>query len=1120
MSSNQSTQTFLASLDSSDLEAIEEIFYRMRGKSFVDKIEFGVLLTQALTKGSLADYHQLFDMVDISRDGLINWDRFSNYLLLEYYEREDHIKTTQVPQWQDIKNIPSSHKNAICSILQNSTSSGFRYCTVSKDGLVSTFNEQHEVKRTSQIHTNPEEIRSKDLWVTEAALMPNVNKIAFATTSREIWIYDISSNNDFVCQYKIVGMRFIPLCINYWSNKNNSNVALLSFGDTGGFAHAIFFKAATSSLFDKPWKSEQSQETCFQVHINNILNGKYPSASCIHYKAHSAWVRQIMFVPLLDCFLTCSTTSTDSIVLAWIGKSQKDVRLTEFKIPLGINGFDYQESLNLIASAGINNHVCLWNPYVVSKPIGVLRGHMQVIVAVQFIRSKYQLVSLSKDKVLRIWDVNLQICIQRLTGILPKGPDVSVLMHYDQEAAALFSTYNYHLQVLKMKREVKHRVVSHDSTVTEAIYNEKYGHVISVDESSCITIWFLNTGQKVKQISEAHGEAEITTVCLDHTQTRILTAGTDGAIKVWDINGNCYHVLVVEDGNPCEITQILYLKRMIVAIGWSRILCFFTSAQLKSYYVQPSQWKGKQQHFDDILSADFLEPRTLVTASYDGDIVFWNTNTQNSVRKITSQRKSRLGGKRLPPLSPRKSRQERRDIDFSVENNITSSVTSNFLQPSHQQSSLGASPSPLDGISSPSTSAAVTITSIAYLKQRNGNNPRTADLYSCHSDGLVRFWNSTTCDNLGQFTVYEQFGSMVSCTNSSDELLCVGGENGACKIFYIDDFLNDKKRDIISPPTQLSTENTFPELLLTFTTHTDAVTSVRWIERSGKILLLTASTDCSVAIHSLDALIGIFGQNEHWNINDIPSTQLMEWVEMRRSVIANETYLAECSEDDGEEEEELQNEELLHEHNTVTMSVPSSPSFEHQQQHVSEVSLTEKHRKEDVTFWDQPEIKELVKEANSSKHLIANLKKARVLRIDNSHMSSSSNDDDSSSFGNNKRNAVCSYRLLSTKQIEVVGELKKPEFVLHPERYFLEKDENERNNNSSNITTFLDHEQPATDLDEWADDLKLRHDEKSIFPKHILEMDLKMRTAHKLMLNKQPTRSNLRSRAKSVLKQL
>lgn len=51
------------------------------------------------------------------------------------------------------------------------------------------------------------------------------------------------------------------------------------------------------------------------------------------------------------------------------------------------------------ATAGLNNHVYLWNPYVTSKPVGILRGHMSSVVAVQFILGKKQLLSFSKDKV-------------------------------------------------------------------------------------------------------------------------------------------------------------------------------------------------------------------------------------------------------------------------------------------------------------------------------------------------------------------------------------------------------------------------------------------------------------------------------------------------------------------------------------------------------------------------------------------------------------------------------------------------------------------------------------------------------------------------------------------------
>lgn len=53
----------------------------------------------------------------------------------------------------------------------------------------------------------------------------------------------------------------------------------------------------------------------------------------------------------------------------------------------------------------------------------VLRGHMTSVIEVQFIKNRGQLISFSKDKVLRIWDVQLQVCIQRLAGMFPKGPE-------------------------------------------------------------------------------------------------------------------------------------------------------------------------------------------------------------------------------------------------------------------------------------------------------------------------------------------------------------------------------------------------------------------------------------------------------------------------------------------------------------------------------------------------------------------------------------------------------------------------------------------------------------------------------------------------------------------------
>ena len=88
----------------------------------------------------------------------------------------------------------------------------------------------------------------------------------------------------------------------------------------------------------------------------------------------------------------------------------------------GVNTFDYDEKSNLIATGNQNTIVNLFNPYV-SDPNGILKGHSRIVLSVKFMPARSQLISFSADKVLRIWNVPLQICIQRISNILPKGPE-------------------------------------------------------------------------------------------------------------------------------------------------------------------------------------------------------------------------------------------------------------------------------------------------------------------------------------------------------------------------------------------------------------------------------------------------------------------------------------------------------------------------------------------------------------------------------------------------------------------------------------------------------------------------------------------------------------------------
>jgi WD40 repeat protein len=88
----------------------------------------------------------------------------------------------------------------------------------------------------------------------------------------------------------------------------------------------------------------------------------------------------------------------------------------------GVNAFDYEIKLNLLATANQNTLVNLFNPYVL-EPNGILKGHSRAVLAVKFMPARSQLFSFSEDKILRIWNVALQICIQRVANVFPKGPE-------------------------------------------------------------------------------------------------------------------------------------------------------------------------------------------------------------------------------------------------------------------------------------------------------------------------------------------------------------------------------------------------------------------------------------------------------------------------------------------------------------------------------------------------------------------------------------------------------------------------------------------------------------------------------------------------------------------------
>lgn len=80
----------------------------------------------------------------------------------------------------------------------------------------------------------------------------------------------------------------------------------------------------------------------------------------------------------------------------------------------GIQCFVIDEEQHLLATGGPDCNIRLWNPFVPSKANALLSGHHAGIISLvlQNNVTGQLLYSLARDRVVKVWDVSGQVCIQ------------------------------------------------------------------------------------------------------------------------------------------------------------------------------------------------------------------------------------------------------------------------------------------------------------------------------------------------------------------------------------------------------------------------------------------------------------------------------------------------------------------------------------------------------------------------------------------------------------------------------------------------------------------------------------------------------------------------------------
>eukprot|EP00116_Pleurobrachia_bachei_P005317 sb/3465579/ len=358
------------------------------------------------------------------------------------------------------------------------------------------------------------------------------------------------------------------------------------------------------------------------------------------------------------------------------------------------------------------------------------------------------------DKTFRVWDVQRQACLQRLTGILPKGPDVlyspvPVSLLFDEPKNRLIMSSNNMLSIMDMKPEMKDRILSHEKPVTCTKYIGRtkqipFYQVASACQGSTITLWNIDTGQKLKQIQNAHGESEITAMVID-LPTKMLSGSSDGTIKIWDINTTaCHRVLQAGLNGPVDILQVLCIKRRVIAVGWSQDISVFRDKQLMSsdFTITPDEWSGKREHKEDIMCAVYRSPGILATASSDGEIVMWNPSSENKTAV-------------------------------------------------------------LDARSTKVMRTQCTVEMMLILDTRI-EIPGAAELITSGQNGWVRFWDTENAACLGEFVAHTNVDSITMAVDPRNELLVTADTSGEIRTWLIEGFCDGNEEITDDKPRESS----------------------------------------------------------------------------------------------------------------------------------------------------------------------------------------------------------------------------------------------------------------------------------------------------------------------------
>ncbi|XP_072168406.1 cilia- and flagella-associated protein 337-like [Diadema setosum] len=832
-------------------------------------------MVQRVLKSSDWDAHleALFAKVDTSADGMVDWNEFVTYMLLHYREN-DNMKMRKYVVFNTeprLRHITQNKQDIVwCTIaIENPC----RFITLSKEGTLCMFDENLRIINCVEIREGAEDPRSGSkrrfkTWYNDIVFMGNVNRLAIASNNRSIRFWDIVNNTTCIEEFNLYALSDVPSCLDYWYDKNNpSGESLLVMGSDKGSINLFYFLRPQEKIFETPFKPE---DTVQKVWMHNICQHQRYVRHVVLPNVHTEYVRKVRFLADKDFILSSSGCRKTPLIMMDVQGKRKSYT---YKLSKGVECFDYNRSMNVIATGGIDHVVRLWNPYVPDKPVAFLRGHLMTVVGVVINEFTRQVYSYAKDGAVKIWDLYEYTCLQTLNirytclqnSRNPEFGAVNVVLYQGRHLMTSCGDNVALLTLVKNSALERRTPVTHETQLCSAVYNAFFRQVATAADDSTVSVWNLETGAKSFTIPEAHGSEEITCLAISTTGRRLYTGARNGIVKVWNFQ-NGHHIHDCESVGDDEVTGLVSMgkKKGFLSVGWSRKIVQYKDGDCDTNFLRAdTNWKGGQVHRDDILAVDYSPPSLLATASFDGEILVWSLETQKiSVRLrkgqptiITQKLKSvltQLSQINTVLRAAKRFQRGRSDTNLISEDKGKVNSRPNSRHMSIFKRPQGFSQAPVDKLLFLSSRLSRGITDSSVLVSSEAGKLHFWAVYGQHKRHRGSFYSSDSRE--GEESV------LALGTNTDNSLLLSGDTMGHLYIWNIEHHCIYGTNE---------EDNSRPPLVNDWKAHDAAIVSIDYISHSCGNFILTASTDLTSRLWTAEGhFVGTFGQRMNWDLRN------------------------------------------------------------------------------------------------------------------------------------------------------------------------------------------------------------------------------------------------------------